>query len=132
MQCHPVPHEDGLEAVDDPAGRHSFSHCHSPHQVGISQDWWPALEAQLPIRHKHLARKDTINNDRVYVHLQSGWGCLVKTGMTIVVEGDDTVVEYVGHTPTSPLRPKVAIEPLVVHIDEHLANWPEQGLGQPV
>ena len=52
--------------------------------------------------------------------------------MTIIVEGDHTVVEYIGHTPPSPLRPKMAIEPLIVHIDEGLANWPEPGLGQPV
>ena len=49
--------------------------------------------------------------------------------MTVVMEGDDAVVEYVGHTPTSPLRPKVAIESLVVRIDEGLANWSEPGLG---
>ena len=132
MQCHPVPHEDGLEAVDDPSSCHVLSHCNSPHKVRISQDWWPALEAQLPIRHKHLEEKIQSITTLVYVHLQLSWGCLVKAGMTIIVEGDHTVVEYIGHTPPSPLRPKMAIEPLVVHIDEGLANWPEPGLGQPV
>ena len=68
----------------------------------------------------------------VWIHLQLGWGSLVKAGMTVIVEGDDAMVEYIGHTPPSPLRPKMAIEPLVVHIDEGLANWPEPGLGQPV
>ena len=48
------------------------------------------------------------------------------------MEGDDAVVEYVSHTSTSPLRPKVAIESLVVHIDEGLADWSEPGLGEPV
>ena len=61
-----------------------------------------------------------------------GWGCLVKAGMAVVMEGDDAVVEYVSHTSTSPLRPKVAIESLVVCIDECLADWSEPGLGEPV
>ena len=52
--------------------------------------------------------------------------------MTVIVEGDDAMVEYIGHTPASPLRPKLAIEPLVVHVDEYLPDWPEPGLGQPV
>ena len=68
----------------------------------------------------------------VWIHLQLGWGSLVKAGMAVVVEGDDTVVEYISHTPASPLRPKLPIEPLVVHVDERLADWPEPGLGQAV
>ena len=68
----------------------------------------------------------------VWIHLQLGWGSLVKAGMAVVVEGDDTVVEYISHTPASPLRPKLPIEPLVVHVDERLADWSEPGLGEPV
>ena len=48
------------------------------------------------------------------------------------MEGDDAMVEYVGHTPSSPLRAKVAIESLVVRIDECLADWSKPGLGEPV
>ena len=66
------------------------------------------------------------------IYLQLGWSGLVKAGMTEIVEGDDAMVEYVGHTPSSPLRAKVAIESLVVRIDECLADWSEPGLGEPV
>ena len=44
-----VPHENGLVSLKDPASCHMLSHRDSPHQVGICQDWWPALEAQLPV-----------------------------------------------------------------------------------
>ena len=66
------------------------------------------------------------------IYLQLGWSGLVKAGMTEIVEGDDAMVEYVGHTPAGPLRSQLAIEPQIVHVDESLANWLEPGLGKPV
>ena len=66
------------------------------------------------------------------IYLQLGWSGLVKAGMTEVVEGDDAMVEYVSHTPGSPLRSQLAIEPQVVHVDESLANRLEPGLRKPV
>ena len=62
-------------------------------------------------------------------HLKLGGSRLVKVGMSVVVEGDDDVVENVGHPPSSPLWTKLAVKALVVDIDEGLAYRLEPPLG---
>ena len=63
-------------------------------------------------------------------HLKLGGSRLVEAGMSVVVEGDDDVVENVGHAPSSPLWTELAVEALVVDIDEGLSYRLEPPLRQ--
>ena len=63
-------------------------------------------------------------------HLKLGGSRLVEAGMSVVVEGDDDMVENVGHAPSSPLWTELAVEALVVDIDEGLSYRLEPPLGQ--
>ena len=63
-------------------------------------------------------------------YLKLGGGRLVKAGMSKVVKGDNAVVENVGHAPSSPLWTELAVEALVVDIDERLSYRLEPPLRQ--